>query len=72
MASIRGTDEGSLHDEKGDVITVEKADDTSSLDTIEDTKPGAFVWLCAAAAAIGGLLFGCECHRRRVPSFNSS
>lgn len=28
------------------------------LDTIEDTKPGSFVWLCAAATAIGGMLFG--------------
>lgn len=30
----------------------------ASLDTIEDTTPGPFIWLCAAAAAIGGLLFG--------------
>lgn len=29
-----------------------------ALDTIEDTKPGAFVWLCAAATGIGGMLFG--------------
>lgn len=29
-----------------------------NLDTIEETTPGAFIWLCAAAAAIGGLLFG--------------
>lgn len=28
------------------------------LDSIEDTKPGPFVWLCAAATAIGGMLFG--------------
>jgi hypothetical protein len=28
------------------------------LDSIEDTKPGSFVWLCAAATAIGGMLFG--------------
>jgi SP family myo-inositol transporter-like MFS transporter 13 len=27
-------------------------------DTIEDTTPGAFVWICAAATAIGGMLFG--------------
>ena len=32
--------------------------DAHSLDTIEDTKPGAFVWLCAAATGIGGMLFG--------------
>jgi SP family myo-inositol transporter-like MFS transporter 13 len=29
-----------------------------NLDTIEETTPSAFIWLCAAAAAIGGLLFG--------------
>jgi hypothetical protein len=29
-----------------------------SLDSIEDTKPGPYVWLCAAATAIGGMLFG--------------
>ena len=29
-----------------------------NLDSIEDTAPGAFVWLCAAATAIGGMLFG--------------
>jgi hypothetical protein len=28
------------------------------LDSIEDTKPGPYVWLCAAATAIGGMLFG--------------
>lgn len=27
-------------------------------DSIEDTKPGAYVWMCAAATAIGGMLFG--------------
>ncbi|KAH7070690.1 myo-inositol transporter [Paraphoma chrysanthemicola] len=27
-------------------------------DSIEDTTPGAFVWICAAATAIGGMLFG--------------
>jgi SP family myo-inositol transporter-like MFS transporter 13 len=31
---------------------------SQNLDSIEDTTPGAFIWLCAAAAAIGGLLFG--------------
>ncbi|THY84648.1 myo-inositol transporter [Aureobasidium pullulans] len=29
-----------------------------NLDSIEDTKPGPFVWLCATATAIGGSLFG--------------
>ncbi|KAJ4296407.1 hypothetical protein N0V90_006452 [Kalmusia sp. IMI 367209] len=28
------------------------------LDSIEDTTPGSFVWMCAGAAAIGGMLFG--------------
>lgn len=28
------------------------------LEEIEETKPGPFVWLCASAAAIGGMLFG--------------
>lgn len=31
-----------------------------NLDSIEDTKPGPFVWLCATATAIGGSLFGCK------------
>lgn len=37
---------------------VEHREDRSSLDAVEDTTPGAFVWLCAAATAIGGMLFG--------------
>jgi SP family myo-inositol transporter-like MFS transporter 13 len=36
----------------------EHIEETRNLDSIEDTTPGAFVWLCAAATAIGGLLFG--------------
>ncbi|EKG21603.1 Sugar/inositol transporter [Macrophomina phaseolina MS6] len=43
-----------------DVATIDpptKQDD-QNLDDIEDSTPGAFVWLCASAAAIGGLLFG--------------
>lgn len=28
------------------------------LDSVENTRPGSFVWLCAAATAIGGMLFG--------------
>jgi len=46
--------------EKSGTMMIESVEDLTQLDTIEDTKPGAFVWLCAAAAAIGGLLFGCE------------
>lgn len=45
--------------EKADV-SVEAQEEYGVLDTIEDTKPGSFVWLCAAATAIGGMLFGCE------------
>jgi MFS transporter, SP family, solute carrier family 2 (myo-inositol transporter), member 13 len=37
---------------------VEHCEISSGLDAIEDTTPGAFVWLCAAATAIGGMLFG--------------
>jgi SP family myo-inositol transporter-like MFS transporter 13 len=40
---------------------IENVDGAVGMDTIEDTKPGAFVWLCASAAAIGGMLFGCKC-----------
>ncbi|PPJ52539.1 hypothetical protein CBER1_10177 [Cercospora berteroae] len=44
--------------EKAGVTMIESIEDSGALDTIEETKPGAFVWLCAAATAIGGLLFG--------------
>jgi hypothetical protein len=50
-----------VHIEKKGVTTIEDVDGTVGMDTIEDTKPGAFVWLCASAAAIGGMLFGCKC-----------
>ncbi|EOD48267.1 putative myo-inositol transporter protein [Neofusicoccum parvum UCRNP2] len=40
-----------------DVGPTAKHDD-HNLDTIEDSTPGAFIWLVASAAAIGGLLFG--------------
>ncbi|KAH8669118.1 myo-inositol transporter [Xylariales sp. PMI_506] len=35
-----------------------KIADSLDLDQIENTKPGSFVWLCASATAIGGMLFG--------------
>ncbi|RDW81916.1 hypothetical protein BP6252_03028 [Coleophoma cylindrospora] len=47
-----------------DVQQIENSKEPSSdmkirnLDSIEDTTPGAFIWLVAAAAALGGLLFG--------------
>ncbi|KAI7139564.1 hypothetical protein KC352_g29830, partial [Hortaea werneckii] len=44
--------------EKDTVETLEEIKGSEALDTIEDTKPGSFVWLCAAATAIGGMLFG--------------
>lgn len=43
---------------KNEDDTAESLKKTRNLDTIEETTPGAFIWLCAAAAAIGGLLFG--------------
>ncbi|RFU30441.1 hypothetical protein B7463_g5913, partial [Scytalidium lignicola] len=41
-----------------DSLDAEHLEFDSSLDTIEETTPGSFVWLCAAATAIGGMLFG--------------
>ncbi|TEA13156.1 Myo-inositol transporter 1 [Colletotrichum sidae] len=43
------------NDAVGDAI---KAVEHRDLERIEETQPGAFVWLCAAATAIGGMLFG--------------
>jgi hypothetical protein len=58
MATLKESED--VHIEKKGVTMVEDIDGTNGLDTIEDTKPGAFVWLCASAAAIGGMLFGCK------------
>jgi SP family myo-inositol transporter-like MFS transporter 13 len=44
--------------EKAGVENVEQLTVSGALDTIEDTKPGSYVWLIAAATAIGGMLFG--------------
>ena len=44
--------------EKAGVENVEELTESGALDTIEDTKPGSYVWLIAAATAIGGMLFG--------------
>lgn len=60
MATVKRNDSDDLHVEKSDIKVVEDVKNIDGLDTIEDTKPGAFVWLCAAATAIGGMLFGCE------------
>jgi hypothetical protein len=62
MATLKSIASDDVHFEKKGVTMVEDIDGTNGLDTIEDTKPGAFVWLCASAAAIGGMLFGCECN----------
>lgn len=35
-----------------------KASEHADLEQIEETTPGPFVWLCTAATAIGGMLFG--------------
>ncbi|KAF6827322.1 myo-inositol transporter [Colletotrichum musicola] len=43
------------NDAASDII---KAVEHRDLERIEETQPGAFVWLCTAATAIGGMLFG--------------
>ena len=60
MATDKRNNSEDLHLEKSEVQVIENVGGMDGLDTIEDTKPGAFVWLCAAATAIGGMLFGCE------------
>lgn len=60
MTTVKRNDSADLHVEKSDIKVMEDVGNIDGLDTIEDTKPGAFVWLCAAATAIGGMLFGCE------------
>lgn len=46
------------HIESTGIIDVVDTKGVQNLDSIEDTVPGAYVWLCAAATAIGGMLFG--------------
>lgn len=48
------------HLEMKNATISESYDKNRNLDSIEDTKPGSFVWLCATATAIGGSLFGCK------------
>jgi hypothetical protein len=60
MATVERNDSEDMRLEKSDVQVIEDVKGMEGLDSIEDTKPGAFVWLCAAATAIGGMLFGCE------------
>jgi SP family myo-inositol transporter-like MFS transporter 13 len=52
--------------EKAGVENVEYVTESGALDTIEDTKPGSYVWLIAAATAIGGMLFGYDTVRLRI------
>lgn len=61
MASVKRNDSEDMQAEKSGIEVIENVGNMDGLDTIEDTKPGAFVWLCAAATAIGGMLFGCKC-----------
>ena len=68
MATIKRNDSEDVQLEKSDVQVIEDVKGMDGLDSIEDTKPGAFVWLCAAATAIGGMLFGCKyCTRHTCP-----
>lgn len=60
MATVKRNDSEDVHFEKSDIQVIENVKGMDNLDSIEDTKPGAFVWLCAAATAIGGMLFGCK------------
>ncbi|KIX05643.1 uncharacterized protein Z518_03615 [Rhinocladiella mackenziei CBS 650.93] len=63
-AALKDVPVDALHIEKRSSTAVDATVGVSefrqahALDTIEYTKPGAFVWLCAAATAIGGMLFG--------------
>lgn len=47
------------HLESSDAINdAIKAVENRDLERIEETRPGAFVWLCAVTTALGGTLFG--------------
>lgn len=51
--------QGVQHIEQNDAVSdAIKAVEHRDLERIEETQPGAFVWLCVAATAIGGMLFG--------------
>ena len=62
MATVDVPDQSSV-DAKGfgdsrHLEMISSDDETPFLDSIEETRPGAWVWLTALTAAIGGLLFG--------------
>ncbi|KAF4774628.1 myo-inositol transporter [Colletotrichum scovillei] len=51
--------QGVQHVEQNNAVSdAVKAVENRDLERIEETKPGTFVWLCVAATAIGGMLFG--------------
>ncbi|KAK1635828.1 hypothetical protein BDP81DRAFT_482035 [Colletotrichum phormii] len=51
--------QGVQHVEQNNAVSdAIKAVENRDLERIEETKPGTFVWLCVAANAIGGMLFG--------------
>lgn len=53
------TKDSTLHIENQDAQDASlKVAEHQNLEQIEETQPGPFVWLCASAAAIGGMLFG--------------
>jgi MFS transporter, SP family, solute carrier family 2 (myo-inositol transporter), member 13 len=52
-------EESAQHVENQDALDASvKIAEHRHLEEIEETQPGPFVWLCASAAAIGGMLFG--------------
>lgn len=54
-----GAKQGVQHVERDDAVTeIIKPVDHRDLERVEETQPGTFVWLCVAATAIGGMLFG--------------
>ncbi|WQF84180.1 Putative major facilitator, sugar transporter, major facilitator superfamily [Colletotrichum destructivum] len=54
-----GAKQGVQHVERDDAVTdIIKSADHCDLERVEETQPGTFVWLCVAATAIGGMLFG--------------
>ena len=53
--SLEAIERARSQDVTNDITAFKEA---HAFDSIEDTTPGPFVWMCAAATAIGGMLFG--------------